>query len=199
MDRRRTSRLTGTCLAAAFLAVAVSACGSQSAPHPAPAAPAPSAAAPSPDAPPPELNQLRVAITAFSWLDNDPPGSASVNDPVLHKVAGGQGTYEDPITVSVPGSRGNLAYRPGTRFYLPSLRRYVMVEDSGAPVGPPGTSTHLSVWIDGRDGTAAEVNACEDKVTGSGTAAADLNPPPRLDVIPGPIFVRHVCNIPMTN
>ena len=56
---------------------------------------------------------------------------------MLHKQAGGTGTFADPITVAVPGHQGDMDWQPGTKFYLPSVQRYVMVEDSGAAKPPP--------------------------------------------------------------
>jgi hypothetical protein len=138
---------------------------------------------------------LVVYLTAFAWQDNDPPGSGTVGSPVLHKTAAGQGTYSDPITVAVPGEQNAMSYPPGTRFYLPTIRRYVIVEDSGAPPGPAGTSTHLDVWIDGHDApTVAAVEQCEDAITG--TVKAYLNPPPDLDVIASPIYANGACRVP---
>src|SRR5690606_21632608 len=55
-------------------------------------------------APAPEesgVRPIRAYITGYSYFDNTPPGSAVVSHPVLHTVAGGQGTYDDPITVAV--------------------------------------------------------------------------------------------------
>jgi hypothetical protein len=153
----------------------------------------PSSAAGSPSA---GGKQLRIAISAFSWQDNDPPNSAQIGAPVLHQSAGGQGTYADPITVSVPAAPAGAGYPPGSRFYLPSIQRYVIAEDTGGPPGPPGTDTALNVWIDGRSGTPAEAEACEDLVTGGGTTTAQFNPPPGLPVMAGPIYNNHTCNIP---
>ena len=40
-------------------------------------------------------------ITAYTWFDNTPAGSPTISHPVLHKTAGGSGTYEDPVTIAV--------------------------------------------------------------------------------------------------
>jgi hypothetical protein len=137
-----------------------------------------------------------VSISAFSWQDNDPPNSGEIGDPVIHQQAGGTGTYDDPITVSVPGENNAATFPAGTRFYLPSVQRYLIAEDSGAPPGAPGTDTTLNVWIGGQDGTAAETDACEDQVTGGGTGSAELDPGPGLPVMPGPIYAHHTCQVP---
>jgi len=115
---------------------------------------------------------------------------------VLHQQAGGQGTFADPITVAVPGHAGAMAWNPGTKFYLPTVKRYVIVEDSGASRPPAGADTHLDMWIGGQGGTLAATNACEDSLTNR--VPATLNPPPNLPVITGPIFANQMCNIPGT-
>jgi LysM repeat protein len=161
---------------------------------PKPAEPAPSA--PAKQAPPAKHvagKQTKIDLTGYSWQDNTPAGSAKVSSPILHRTAGGQGTYADPITVAVPGSAGSAELKPGTRFYLPSVRRYVIVEDTGASP-PSATDIHLDMWIDGRTGTRSATDACMDRVTG--TVPAELDPPPGRPVLTGPIFSGGGCRIP---
>jgi hypothetical protein len=137
-----------------------------------------------------------VGISASSWFDSTPPGPVENDHPVMHDNQGGQGTYADPISASLPGA-ALTAFPPGTRFYLPSLQRYIVAEDFGEPAGgPPNTDTTLNIWVDGRDGTAAEASDCEGSVTADGQTIAQVNPPPGLPVIPGPIAAKHTCNIP---
>jgi hypothetical protein len=138
--------------------------------------------------------QLLVYLTGYSFHDNTPPRSARLSHPVVHGSAGGQGTYADPITVAVPGSGPTMPWKPGTRFYLPTLRRYVIVEDSGASPPPPGVDTHLDVWIGGQNGSRAATDACMSRLTG--TVPALLSPPPGLPVLPGPIFANNTCRLP---
>jgi hypothetical protein len=138
--------------------------------------------------------QLTIWLTGYSWQDNTPPGSSTVGEPVLHKEAGGTGTYADPITVAVPGHQGDMDWNPGTRFYLPSVKRYVMVEDSGAAKPPSGADTHLDMWIGGQDGTKDTTDDCEDQLTGN--VPAIVNPPQNEPVMAGPIFASGKCNIP---
>jgi hypothetical protein len=185
----------------AAVLVSLAACGAPAPPASAPAAPAPAPApAVTPSAPPPAAapapaaKQLNIWLTGYSWQDNTPPGSSVVGEPVLHQQAGGTGTFADPITVAVPGHQGAMAWQPGSRFYLPTVKRYVIVEDSGASRAPAGTDTHLDMWIGGQDGTLAATNACEDSLTGR--VAAELNPPNNLPVIVGPIYANQRCNIP---
>lgn len=181
VPRRRSPRLRLATVAALLgaLVVLASAC-SRSAPAPQP-----------PQAGP---GQLTIWLTGYSWQDNTPPGSSIVGEPVLHKQAGGQGTFADPITVAVPGHQGKMAWQPGTKFYLPSVQRYVIVEDSGAAKAPSGTDTHLDMWIDGQDGTKQATDDCETQFTGR--VPAQVNPPDNLPVMAGPIFANQKCTIP---
>lgn len=179
--RRRCARrrsLAGSSAALALILVLVCACGTPSQPSGTPG-----------------TKQLRIWLTGYSWQDNTPPGSSKIGEPVLHQQAGGQGTYQDPITVAVPGRAGHMDWAPGTRFYLPTVQRYVIVEDYGATHTPSGTDAHLDMWIGGQDGTREDTDACMRQLT-SKHAPAQLNPPPDLPVTPGPIYANHRCNIP---
>jgi hypothetical protein len=138
--------------------------------------------------------QLRIFLTGYSFHDNTPPLSAIVSHPILHKAAGGQGTYRDPITVAVPGGPTTMKWKPGTRFYLPSVRRYVIVEDSGASPAPDGVDTHLDMWIGGQGGTRFATDDCMSRLTGR--VPAILNPRPGLPVLRGPIFANRACHLP---
>jgi hypothetical protein len=138
--------------------------------------------------------QLTIWLTGYSWQDNTPPGSSVVGEPVLHQKAGGSGTFADPITVAVPGHQGDMDWPPGTKFYLPSVQRYVIVEDSGAAKPPSGDDTHLDMWIGGQDGTKDTTDECESQLTGN--VPAQVNPPDNLPVMAGPIFGDQRCNIP---
>ncbi|WP_051581658.1 hypothetical protein [Pseudonocardia acaciae] len=138
--------------------------------------------------------QLRIWLTGYSWQDNTPPGSAKVSQPVLHKEAGGEGTFDDPITVAVPGKGGGI-FKSGAKFYLPTVQRYVIVEDTGASAAPSGQDGHLDMWIGGKGGTRSATDACMDKITAKGVPA-EHNPPPDRPVIKGPIYADNRCNIP---
>ena len=158
-------------------------------------APVPETATPR-AAPPSAGGQKRLTIwlTGYSWQDNTPPGSSVVGEPVLHKTAGGTGTFADPITVAVPGHQGDMDWQPGTKFYLPTVQRYVLVEDSGAAKPPSGDDTHLDMWIGGQDGTKSTTDDCEGQLTGNVPAVVD--PPDNERVMAGPIFANGQCAIP---
>jgi len=122
-------------------------------------------------------------ITAYTWYDNTPEGSPDISHPVLHKRAGGAGTYADPVTIAVGHSleTGNdvLDFPAGTRIYLPDVRRYFIVEDTcgdgPAPEEGPchaqaarhgGASTWLDIWIGGEGEDESFARRCAEQVTG---------------------------------
>ncbi len=139
---------------------------------------------------------LSVLLTGYGWWDNTPPGSAEISNPVLHSSAGGTGTYADPITVAVPyhcqgsdGSGSCLQWAAGTRFYVPSLQRYLIVEDTcgdgGPDTCPDSTGNHLDVWVGGKSLTHSASDTCEENITGTTTAI--LKPASGLPVVSGDI------------
>jgi hypothetical protein len=141
--------------------------------------------------------QLKIWLTGYSYQDNTPPGSATVSAPLLHQKAGGTGTFTDPITVAAPGHNdgSGMGFAPATRFYLPSVQRYVIVEDSGASPAPSGTDGHLDMWVDGEGGGRSASDDCMNRIT-STSAEAIENPQDGLPVTPGPITKDGQCNLP---
>lgn len=132
-----------------------------------------------------------VFITAYSWHDNTPAGSHSISNPILHKTAGGTGTYDDPVTVAVGHSRDTgtdvLDIPAGTRIYVPGVRRYFIVEDTcGDGPSPQDGPCHsgaeaygnaslwIDLWIGGAGESALFVHRCAADITG--VKAAVLNP-----------------------
>jgi hypothetical protein len=142
-----------------------------------------------------QARTIRIWLTGYSFQDNTPPGSSVISHPLLHRVAAGTGTYADPITVAVSGDKNHMSDPPGTRFYLPTVRRYVIVEDSGASLSPPGDDTHLDMWIGGEGGTKEATDDCEERITGW-RVPAEINPPPNRPVTAGAIFANRACNAP---
>ncbi len=138
----------------------------------------------------PNAKSLRVYVSAYGYWDNNPPGSGEISNPIMHSSAGGTGTYDDPVTAAVPYhcAGGCLEWPAGTRFYLASLKRYAIVEDTCGDRGPntcdDTNGSQLVVWV-GRSSTARAASACEDNLTG--TATAIENPASDLAVTPGDI------------
>lgn len=142
--------------------------------------------------------KFKAYITGYSFWDNTPPGSAAIARPVIHRKAGGTGTYRDPITIAVGHTiiRGKqtLDYPAGTRFYLPRLRKYVIVEDvCGDGLQPqygPCHSGHngypwLDVYVGGKRTGADQSNRCMYSLTGVQNIV--MNPRPGYPVAAGPI------------
>jgi len=134
-----------------------------------------------------ESSRTDVFVTAYTWFDNTPPGSTVISHPVLHKEAGGQGTYADPVTIAVGHSRKTgedvLDVPAGTRIYLPNVRRYFIVEDTCGDgpkpeegpchtgAGKYGDATlWMDMWIGGKGEPQSFVRNCARKATGVTTA-----------------------------
>lgn len=164
----------------------------------------PSAPKQSPAATPAASSEQIVTTTyttAYTWYDNTPAGSAAISHPVLHKTAGGTGTYEDPITIAVGHSLATgedvLDFPAGTRIYLPDVRRYFIVEDTcgdgrdpengpchqGANAHGTNSTIWIDMWIGGQSASADAANACARKVTNVKTAV--FNPASNYVVAPG--------------
>lgn len=117
-------------------------------------------------------------VTGYGYWDNTPPGSAEISRPVVHRKAGGTGTYADPVTIAVghviENGRQTLDFAPGTRFYIQRLRKYAIVEDvcgdGHRPQDGPchtGYKGHpwLDIYIGGGDLTASHTNSCARQIT----------------------------------
>jgi 3D (Asp-Asp-Asp) domain-containing protein len=64
-------------------------------------------------------HNVSAETTFYGARDNCPPG-ADIAYPVIHKQAGGVGTYTDPITFAGDKS----CFKPGTRLYIPHFQKY---------------------------------------------------------------------------
>ena len=126
-------------------------------------------------------------ITGYSYWDNTPPGSAQISHPVLHQRAGGTGTYSDPITVAVGYDSSGPDFAYGTRFYLPELDKYFIVEDICGACGSTrsGTDYTLDIWVGGSGSSSSGVRSCMNSVTGA--APVIRNPSSGLPVDSGSV------------
>lgn len=153
--------------------------------------------------PPSQETRYTSYVTGYSYYDNTPPGSPDISNPVIHQTAAGVGTVANPITVAVGHSIINgqdiLDFPAGTRFYIPNLRRYFIVEDTcgDGPTpqnGPchnlsqadPGAQNWLDVWVDGRANTSAAADTCMNNITKNQLTIK--NPASNYVVISGPIM-----------
>ena len=135
-------------------------------------------------------------ITGYSYWDNTPPGSSAISKPVIHRRAGGTGTYADPITMAVghtiTGGRQTLDYPAGTRFYLSGLRKYAIVEDvCGDGAMPQNGPCHigrnglpwLDIYVDGAKSARESSTACMNRLTR--VHRVIQNPAPGYPVVAG--------------
>jgi len=105
--------------------------------------------------------------TSYGWPDNCPPG-ADISYPVVHKVAGGVGSFADPVTYA-----GVTAATPkGTIIYIWGLRKYFVMEDDCEECSNDwkrGQKWHVDLWMGPSDHfpNATAVIACENAITKS--------------------------------
>ncbi|MBV9718763.1 MAG: hypothetical protein JOZ77_05560 [Candidatus Eremiobacteraeota bacterium] len=112
-----------------------------------------------------------ATITFYGWPDNSPPGN-QIAHPVIHKHAGGQGTYCDPTTFAT--ERANDQQIPyGIKIYVPFIKQYFIREDLCASSGPKrGSGSNgchklwFDLWIGGTGASKPDaVIDCELKLT----------------------------------
>lgn len=148
---------------------------------------------------------MTVFLTGYSYWDNTPRGSARIARPVIHRSAGGTGTYDDPITLAVGhvkrGSQSTMDYPAGTRFYVQNLRKYAIVEDlCGDGNNPQNGPCHsgyqgyewLDIYVGGRSVGEGFSDACMNRITGIQTVI--LNPQRGYPVLPGEISTSTCVN-----
>ena len=101
-------------------------------------------------------------VTSYGYADNDPPGYA-IAYPTLHKGAGGRGTYADPITFA--SDRDDIA--PGTRIYVPYLKKYFIMEDyCASAVENKNDGLWVDVWAGGTANSDVQaLNRAENAIT----------------------------------
>jgi len=139
---------------------------------------------------PKEIRMPGTYTTAYDWYDNNPPGSAAISNPVKHRRAGGSGTYADPLTVAVNHLRnGRLQFAPGTRFYVPNVRAYLIVEDT---IGDLASGrVHLDMWAGGGTSSRQSAYNCMSHVTGN--VLVIRNPKRYYAVVRGPLSAHNHC------
>jgi hypothetical protein len=126
-------------------------------------------------------------ITFYGARDNEPAGSRAIAfTNVLHKQAGGTGTFQDPLTFAA----GQGQFRLGTKIYVPDVRRYFILEDlcSGCDNG----QVHL--WAG--PATDSGLVACEKSLTRDGARPYQVDPPAGLPVVAGDLYTNGHCYRP---
>jgi 3D (Asp-Asp-Asp) domain-containing protein len=140
---------------------------------------------PNPMRPPPKaVPNAFGAITYYAARDNDPPGSREIAYPgTFHSQAGGTGSFGDPLTFAAAAGQ----FKPGTRVYVPQVKRYFVLEDTCA--GCAGS--HIDLWAG--PSTDPGVIDCEDNLTRDGASPYVVNPPNGLPVSSGDLYRAGRC------
>lgn len=121
-------------------------------------------------------------VSFYSARDNNPSGSRRIAfTNVLHKQAGGTGTFEDPLTMAA----GNGQMLLGTKVYVPFLQRYFILED----LCPDCANGHIQLWTG--EETDSGITACERSLTRF--SSYQVNPPNGLPVIAGDLYQNGRC------
>ncbi len=149
----------------------------------------------------PKERHMTVFLTGYSYWDNTPPASAIIGRPVIHQFAAGTGTYDDPVTLAVgwriDGNKVSEDFQPGTRFYIPRLRKYAIVEDlCGDGAKPQSGPCHigwegypwLDIYVDGSTRNAEDSKRCMESFTGIQSVL--IAPRRGYRISPGPIVER---------
>ena len=122
-----------------------------------------------------------ATVTFYGWPDNSPPGAA-IAHPVIHSVAGGDGSYCNPTTFATePTSTENAKIPYGTRIYVPLVQKYFIREDDCTTSGPQGlgcSGLWFDLWIGGdANSNGSAVINCENNITPSGKVNVIVHPP----------------------
>ena len=118
---------------------------------------------------------VTMETTFYGARDNCPPGGA-IAWPLLHQVAGGTGTFADPITFA--GAHKSIPKH--TRVYVQVLWKYFIMEDSCEECEHDWSHKqkyHIDLWM-GTDklGEGAPLIACENAMTRSHSTVT-IDPP----------------------
>jgi len=121
-----------------------------------------------------------VKQTYFGYPDNSPPGAGIAYTQCGRSLAGGIGTYNDPLTLATADGELNVC----EVVYSYHLRKYLRHEDDCEACGEDWTSGiwHVDVWVGSNsvNGGQDQIN-CEDTLT-VGNQILLRNPPSNLPV-----------------
>ena len=130
-------------------------------------------------------------ITFFGWPDNSPSGNGiyfkkSQFPETVHEVAGGVGTYQDPVTFA---SDPDL-YPAGTKIYLPYLKKYAIMEDVCAGCVENWKNNgriHVDIWMESGSTFESELSKCQGYWTRR-KVEIEIDPPRGKVVDTKPLF-----------
>ncbi|WP_125725933.1 hypothetical protein [Kibdelosporangium aridum] len=123
-------------------------------------------------------------INFYGARTNSPSGSRAIAyTNVMHGQAGGTGTFDDPITFAA----GTDRYQPGTKIYVPDLKRYFILED----LCPQCSGTTINVWT-GSANDSGSVD-CQRSLSRNGSWSYEVGPPAGRAVVPGDLYQNGRC------
>ena len=130
-------------------------------------------------------------MTFYAAGDNDPPGSRAIAYPnSRHRLAGGTGTYADPLSLA----SDTREIRVGTRVYYAPLQKYFVMEDDCARCISDWRSSrvpHIDLWTGNYGGSS--MIACEEALTPPGRVTVEVNPPLGRPVDQRPLYSAGAC------
>jgi hypothetical protein len=165
--------------------------------------------------------QFQAYTTVYGWWDNTPPGSSDIAFPAsdypgitLHNLAGGVGTYADPASLAVGWSLNTSThvetpdFPAGTRFYVPNMRHYFIVEDecgdytTGGTLpqfepchsltqAPAGSQIWIDMWGGGQGVTSGQSDTAENNMTPDVPVLVIQNPNANYSVVSGDLITLY--------
>jgi len=140
---------------------------------------------------------VKAFMTLYGYADNSPPGRA-IAHPCIHHVAGGTGTFKDPVTFATDVHEVGWC----KKIYVPHMKRYFIHEDECVECDHDWTTSHkyrFDMWAGGDAGSKknperAALFACESKWTRADAIndpknpVITINPPSNLPVTKARIF-----------
>jgi hypothetical protein len=179
VTRARRRRSSHTLLVLGALIVALSVLGSPTAAH--------------------AQTNVQAFMTLYGWADNSPPGPGIANPcPGRSGVAGGTGTFADPVTFATDVNELGWC----RVIYVPYMKRYFIHEDECSECDANWTSSRLyrfDMWAGGDANSRKKpekraLRACEstwtraNSVTDPNNPTVIVDPPANLPVTTAPIF-----------
>ena len=141
--------------------------------------------------------QVQAFMTLYGWVDNSPPGPG-IAHPCLHSVAGGTGTYADPVTFATDVNELGWCQV----IYVPYMKRYFIHEDECSECDRDWNHLQkyrLDMWAGGDANSRHRPERrallrCErtwtrgNSIRDPGNPTVIVDPPPGLPVTTAPIF-----------
>jgi hypothetical protein len=132
-------------------------------------------------------------VTLYGAHDNTPANSRDIAYPVIHKEAGGTGTFEDPLTFAT--DKRELPV--GTIVYYPYLKRYFIMEDDCTECDNDWSDRrykHIDLWAGASNDP--DIERCEASLTQDGQVEVIVGAPDGLPVDRTPLYDGGKCYSP---